>query len=207
MIRENDSHRVSAWLGPERVFTTPEFQRRYSSVEISLFTPKFVLIPKSFFNPEEAYTALSDVVHLDEGDIVEYIQEPAFGAVLVFSNSIGESLSRAIAATVFDTAGNPARVLPEIHYVLADLPKCPEYNKIVCSWKDGWLYLAIAQGKSLMLCNVFAAGDFTTAEYFIFLSLNKLQLNPEVSTICFRTHLEPEEEMSLYRYFKAVEEF
>ena len=80
-----------------------------------------------------------------------------------------------------------------------------EYNKIFASYIDGYLYLAVAQGKSLLLANVFEAIDFTTAEYFIFLTLKKLQLNPEVSTITFRTPLSDEQEMSLYRYFKAVE--
>jgi hypothetical protein len=37
------------------------------------------------------------------------------------------------------------------------------------------------------------------------MAMKKLQLNPEVSTITFRTSLESEEEMSLYRYFKCVE--
>ena len=204
-VAEGGQRRCSGWLGADRIFTTPEFQRRYEQVGISLFTPKFVLVPKSFFNPQEAAAALSDVVKLREEDQVEYVEEPAFGAVLVFSNSIGESLSRTVAATVMDTSGNPARILPEIHFVLADLPRCPEYNKIVCSWRDGYLYMAIAQGKSLRLCNVFTAADFTTAEYFIFLAMKNLQLNPEVSTICFRTALDPDQEMSLYRYFKAVE--
>jgi hypothetical protein len=71
---------------------------------------------------------------------------------------------------------------------------------------DGVLYLVIAQGKSLLLCNTFQAQDFTTAQYFIFLAMKKLQLNPEVSTICFRTPLSEEDEMSLYRYFKSVEQ-
>jgi hypothetical protein len=71
---------------------------------------------------------------------------------------------------------------------------------------DGWLYLVIAQGRTLLLCNAYAAPDFTTAEYFIFLAMKKLQLNPEVSTVFFRTPLAEEDEMSLYRYFKSVEQ-
>jgi hypothetical protein len=71
---------------------------------------------------------------------------------------------------------------------------------------DGVLYLVIAQGKSLLLCNSYQAPDFTTAEYFIFLAMKKLQLNPEVSSICFRTPLSEEDEMSLYRYFKSVDQ-
>ena len=68
------------------------------------------------------------------------------------------------------------------------------------------LNLAIAQGKSLLLANTYDAVDFTTAEYFIFLAMKKLQLNPEVTTITFRTPLDTEDELSLYRYFKAVEQ-
>ena len=70
---------------------------------------------------------------------------------------------------------------------------------------DGVLYLVIAQGKTLLLCNTYPAPDFTTAEYFIFLAMKKLQLNPEMSTINFRTPLSEENSMSLYRYFKSVE--
>lgn len=37
------------------------------------------------------------------------------------------------------------------------------------------------------------------------MAVRKLQLNPEVSSVYFRTPLTGEEEMSLYRYFKSVE--
>jgi hypothetical protein len=36
--------------------------------------------------------------------------------------------------------------------------------------------------------------------------MKKLQLNTEVTTITFRTPLDTEDELSLYRYFKAVEQ-
>ena len=83
-------------------------------------------------------------------------------------------------------------------------PECPEYNKILCSLSGDRLFLAVAQGKNLLLANSFPAQDFTTAEYYIFLTLKSLQLNPEISTICWRNGLDAEDEMSLYRYFKAV---
>ena len=89
--------------------------------------------------------------------------------------------------------------------MLRFLPSVPEYNKIVAAYMDGYLYLVIAQGRTLLLCNSFHAPDFTTAEYFIFMTLKKLQLNPEISCITFRTPLEPEQEMSLYRYFRNVD--
>ena len=63
----------------------------------------------------------------------------------------------------------------------------------------------MAQGRSLLISNSFPAGDFTTAQYWIFSLMRNFQLNPEVSTIWFRTPLEAEWEISLYSYFKSVE--
>ena len=194
----------SPWIGSEKLFTTPEFQRRYSSVSISLLTPKVALVPEPFFNPSKAREALEEVVALAPGDSVEYVPVPSLASVLVYSNTIGESLSKVLSNTVLPTSGEPVKVLPEMYYLLMELDSITEYNKIVASWADGWLHLVIAQGKSLSLCNTFEASDFTTAEYFIFLAMKRLQLNPEVSTVCFRTPLSPEAEMSLYRYFKSV---
>lgn len=147
----------------------------------------FTLVPANFFRPEAAREALAEVARLEEGERVEFAEIPAYSAVLVYS--------------VSGSAAAP----PEILYILQDLPACPEYNKLLCSWKDGELYLAIAQGKSLLLANSYRAQDFTTAQYYIFLAMKSLQLNPEVTTIRFRHSLSPEQEMALYRYFKAVE--
>lgn len=89
--------------------------------------------------------------------------------------------------------------------MLRSLESIPEYNKVVAAVADGYLYLVISQGRSLLLCNSYSVPDFTTAEYFLFMSMKRLQLNMEMTTVYFRTPLTGEEEMSLYRYFKAVD--
>ena len=106
---------------------------------------------------------------------------------------------------MLDEDGNAPEVLPEMYYILKDLLKVEEYNRIVASYAAGYLHLGISQGRNLLLANVFRAVDFTTAEYFLFLAIRNLQLNPEVTSVYFRTPLSGEEEMSLYRYFKSVE--
>ncbi len=148
----------------------------------------FTLVPSHFFDPATARDALCEVAPLKDGDTVEYVEIPQYDAVLVYTQD-GDS-------AVSDR--------PEIYRILTRLPACPEYNKILCSHQDGRLYLAVAQGKNLLLANSFPSQDFTTAEYYIFLTLKSLQLNPEISTICWRNGLDAEDEMSLYRYFKAV---
>lgn len=194
---------ASEWMGADRVFTAPELQRRYDEVSISLFTHKCALVPKQFFDPSRAREILADSVELNEGDEVKSV--PVGESVLLYSNTMGETLSDLVSKTVLDRDGNPSMVLPELYWLLDSLPGCPEYNKIVASYRDGWLHLVIAQGQNLQLANIYRAVDFTTAEYFIFLALKTLQLNPEVSTIRWRTALSDAEEMSLYRYFASVE--
>ncbi len=204
-IETDNAVTSSGWMGVERIFTTPELQRRYEDVEISLFTPKCALIPSHFHHPLHIRKNLSEVVDLSESDSVDFVEIPEHAAVLLYSNSIGETLSKVISETVLRIDGSKTLPLPEFYYMLRQLSELQDYNKIMASYRDGFLYLVIAQGKSLLLCNSFQAPDFTTAEYFIFLAMKKLQLNPEVSTISFRTELSDDQEMSLYRYFKNVE--
>ncbi|MBR3440061.1 MAG: DUF3822 family protein [Bacteroidales bacterium] len=152
---------------------------------MSRHTPKVALVPSAFFDPASAREVLSRTVELDQEDKVEYISLPEFSAELVYSLSDED--------------------YPEMYYLLKKLSEIPEYNKILASYGDGVLTLVISQGDNLLLANTFQAADFTTAEYFLFMAVKKLQLNPEVSTVSFMTPLSGEEEMSLYRYFKAVE--
>ena len=126
-------------------------------------TPKVALIPEQFFNPMDIRQTLADVVKLEDSDQVEFIRMPEYGAVLLFSNNVGETLSRMISQTVFTTDGYQARILPEMYYMLDAMKDCPDYNKIIASYADNHLHLAIAQGKSLQIANTFKAPDFTTA--------------------------------------------
>lgn len=205
-IRETDKGvSYSGWMSADRIFTSPELQSRYGQVEIGLFTPKFTLVPKHFHSPRLSAEILSDVSAIEESDVVDYVDVPEFGAVLVYSNTIGGSLSKVLSQSVLRADGSQAVCLPYIYYMLRHLSSMAEYNKIVAAYADNWLYLVIAQGRTLLLCNCFPAPDFTTAEYYIFHSLKKLQLNPEISSIVFRTPLSVDQEMSLYRYFKNVD--
>ena len=201
-----DEVKTSGWMSAERIFTTQEFLSRYDEVEISVFTPKTTLVPEQFQDETSSGNMLRPVSELGDTDEVMSVRVPEFAAVLVYSNSIGETLSRAVSETVLDKDGNKTQPLPELYYMLRSVLNLPDYNKILASYMDGVLYLVIAQGRTLLLCNSFQAPDFTTAQYFVFLAMKNLQLNPEVSTITFRTPLSEEDEMSLYRYFKNVEQ-
>ena len=204
-VSDGSSVEESGWRGADTVFTAAELQRRYPMVEVSLLTPKVALVPSAFFDETLMRGILSDTVLLGDEDEVRHILVPEFAAELVYSLTIGEMLSRTVSQAVLDNDGRPAEVFPEMYYILRDLGRIDEYNRIVASYASGYIHLGISQGRSLLLANVFRAEDFTTAEYFLFMAVKKLQLNPEVSSVYFRTPLTQEEEMSLYRYFKSVE--
>lgn len=169
-------------------------------MEISLLTPKCTLVPADFYNPESARESLGKVVRLEAADEVKAVEIARYGAVLLYAAGAGTG-------TLIneDSVSGEEEPLPEMFFILRDLQNCSEYNKILCSWHEGHLYMAIAQGKTLLLANVYEASDFTTAEYYIFLAVKSLQINPEVSSICWRSPIGSEDELSLYRYFKAVE--
>mgnify|MGYP003417551490 FL=1 len=205
-VETGDTVRSSGWLSADRIFTSAEMQKRYDEVDIAVFTPKCVLVPQQFHLPENSRATLEEVAEIRDSDVVEYVSVPQFASVLVYSNTIGESLSRILSDMVMCTDGSKVRPLPELYHMLMQVHSVQEYNKILASYMDGYLYLVIAQGRTLLLCNAFEAQDFTTAEYFIFLAMKKLQLNPEMSSIYFRTQLAEEDEMSLYRYFRNVEQ-
>ncbi len=155
---------------------------------IGCYSYKCALVPEQFFEPSQARATLVETVDLDDSEGVGYVAVPYYGAVLVYAVHEGDSS------------------MPEAYHLLRASETIGEHNKIVASYVDGRLYLVVAEDKKMLLCNSFKAMDFTTAEYFIFMVLKKFQLNPEMSTIYFRTPLDEEQEMSLYRYFKAVEQ-
>jgi len=142
------------------------------------------LVPTRFFDEKVSRCILSDLFPLEDSEEVNYVAIPRFDAVLVYSGA----------------------KVPVIFDMLAAVDRCTEYNKVIVSISDGVVHVVIAQGVKLLLANSYPAQDFTTAEYFIFFAMKSLQLNPEVTTITMMTPLSAEEEMSLYRYFKSVEQ-
>ncbi len=203
---ESDKARHSSgWMDAGSVFTARELQCRYDEVEISLFTPKVTLVPSQFVRGGGERELLASVADISEADGILSVAVPEFAATMLWSPTIGETLSETLRNTVLMVDGRRAEVLPELYYMLRSLSDISQYNKIVASLADSRLYLVIAEGRSLRLCNVFDAPDFTTAEYWIFSAMKSLQLNPDVSDILFRTPLTEDEEISLCSYFRSVE--
>ena len=131
---------------------------------------------------------LVEVSEVGDADKVSSVGIPYYDAVLVYAHSDGET------------------ALPELYHLLKASESIQDHNRILASYHEGRLYLVVVEDRSMKLCNSFAAMDFTTAEYFLFMVLKKLQMNPEISTVYFMTPLTGDQKMSLYRYFRSVEQ-
>ena len=117
-VQAEGSSSYSGWKGADAVFVTPEFQKRYDQVDVSVFTPFCTLVPASFHKPELSRGILADVVRLPEGAQVEYIPVPEYASVMVYSNNIGGTLHRVLSESVLKVDGSKSRPLPELYYML-----------------------------------------------------------------------------------------
>lgn len=144
---------------------------------------KFTLVPSELFSESSMRELLSEVVPLLPEEPLSFMEIKSLDSVLVYSGQ-----------------------RPVLYDMLVSLFKIRDYNKIIASVDSGVLSLVIAEGDTLVLCNEFEAPDFTTAEYFIFLSLKKFQINPELSSIYFLSELKDEQRLSLCNYFKSAEQ-
>ena len=192
----------SDWIQVENEISQPEFEYDYVQVTISILTPKVSIFPSQFFLKEYARELLTEVVKLTDKDIVTYSKDDILEIVTIFSTEVNNSN--------LDNLKNrfeKVELKSELALLLNEIHLIEDYNKILVSYLDGYLYLVIANdGKTLRLANVFKAADFTTALYFLFYALKKFQINPEISTLYVRTPLEEGQNILLYRYFKSVEE-
>lgn len=153
-----------------------------------LFIYKCALVPAQFFEPSSARAMLVETAVIDDADEVSYVGVPYYDAVLIYAHRAGEDF------------------LPEMYHLLRLSEKIEGHNRIAASYDGDRLYLVVVQDREMKLCNSFRAPDFTTAEYFLFMALKKFQINPEVSDIYFRTPLTEDQRLSLFQYFRSVEQ-
>ena len=122
---------------------------------------------------------------LEKEGTVKNIELPAYEAVLVYTGK-----------------DSRARIIADIVEVSSRIDK---YNKVVVHLGNGFVDIALAEGKKLLLVNSFPAADDVTVQYFIFAALRNFQISPEVTSIYFRGMASESIKEDLFRYFNSVE--
>ena len=151
----------------------------------------FTLIPKELYSRERGEAALKEQFSLSDGYIY---------------NEHLLSSSNAVAAFALPQ-GNVPEVYPFIVRMLEEAAAIDHYNKVVFhySTERRLAHIVISTGNELKIANCFKVDTFESALYFLFLSIQQLQMNPKqcIVRVCFQATIEQQQIMD--KFFNGVE--
>lgn len=142
---------------------------------------RFTLVPRTYFDAADSTQLLSQLVHLEEDDNVNYIELPEYGAVLVYCNSV-----------------------PTVYRLFGALACISDSEKVVMQYDCAALSVVVARDGKLLLVNCFEAADFTTALYFLVAALERSGIVPEETVVRYSGELEYAWQEMLFKYFKGI---
>ena len=150
----------------------------------------FTLVPAEVYTPEIAREALAGQFPLN-GDV--QVQAVA--------------LEKEGAMVVYPSGAQMEGVLPFAVRMMEEASSVKEYNKVVFHYsaEKRLSHTIIYIGEELKLANSFKADSFESALYFLFLSIQQLQMNPKQCVIRVCSDISQEQEETVKRFFNGVE--
>jgi hypothetical protein len=173
------------------LFLFPLLAYLWQVMEKYILSEIFTLIPKELYSRERGEAALKEQFSLSDGYIYnEYLL----------------SSSNAVAAFALPQ-GNGPEVYPFIVRMLEEAAAIDHYNKVVFhySTERRLAHIVISTGNELKIANCFKVDTFESALYFLFLSIQQLQMNPKqcIVRVCFQATIEQQQIMD--KFFNGVE--
>ena len=155
----------------------------------------FTLIPQEFYTPSLGKEALCNQFNLNGDYTFKGHLMGSTKAVIAFAVEEGNGKSDAI-----DSCPFAVRLIEECDGI-------SEYNKVVFHYsaEKRLSHTVIATGCELKMANSFKADSFESALYFLFLSIQQLQMNPRQCTVRVCSAITPQQEETIARFFSGVE--
>ena len=200
-----------------------------------IFTYKFTLVPATG-GDAMAMLALNAIFEIEEGEkvyttkveernmIFAYAAPATAGAAVPTEAAAATTSAAAVpaeaAAATTSAAPTTTPVIAEgrteqgshsqpKHIALKMLElaqRFTEYNKLVVSLQENFLYLCLMEGDKLITLNSYAVEDFNTALFYTLAALKGAQINPSQTKIrIFKTKLEYNQLERFGTYFKRAE--
>ena len=200
-----------------------------------IFTYKFTLVPATG-GDAMAMLALNAIFEIEEGEKVytTKVEErnmifayaaPATAGVAVPAEAAAATTS--VAAVPAEAAAATTSAAPTTTPAIAEgrteqgshsqpkhialkmlelAQRFTEYNKLVVSLQENFLYLCLMEGDKLITLNSYAVEDFNTALFYTLAALKGAQINPSQTKIrIFKTKLEYNQLERFGTYFKRAE--
>lgn len=162
-----------------------------------IFTYKFTLVPATG-GDAMAMLALNAIFEIEEG-------EKIYTTKVEERNMIFAYAAPAIAEgrTEQGSHSQPKHIALKM---LELAQRFTEYNKLVVSLQENFLYLCLMEGDKLITLNSYAVEDFNTALFYTLAALKGAQINPSQTKIrIFKTKLEYNQLERFGTYFKRAE--
>lgn len=162
-----------------------------------IFTYKFTLVPATG-GDAMAMLALNAIFEIEEG-------EKVYTTKVEERNMIFAYAAPAIAEgrTEQGSHSQPKHIALKM---LELAQRFTEYNKLVVSLQENFLYLCLMEGDKLITLNSYAVEDFNTALFYTLAALKGAQINPSQTKIrIFKTKLEYNQLERFGTYFKRAE--
>lgn len=200
-----------------------------------IFTYKFTLVPATG-GDAMAMLALNAIFEIEEGEKVYTTKVEERNMIIAYAApaTAGAAVPAEAAAATTSAAAVPAEAAAETtsaaptttpaiaegrteqgshsqpkHIALKMLElaqRFTEYNKLVVSLQENFLYLCLMEGDKLITLNSYAVEDFNTALFYTLAALKGAQINPSQTKIrIFKTKLEYNQLERFGTYFKRAE--
>lgn len=156
-----------------------------------LLLDTFTLIPKDLYSPQLGKEALAAQFMID-------MQQYNFGEWL---------FGDAKAMVAYAIPKSEGEKLPLIARLLEETRNIASFNKVILHYcpKKQLSNTVICMGGELKLANSYKADSFESALYFLFLAIQKLQMNPQQCTVRVTSEISGEQHATIARFFKGTE--
>lgn len=162
-----------------------------------IFTYKFTLVPATGADAM-AMLALNAIFEIEEGEKVYTTKVEERNMIFAYAAPV-----IAEGRTEQGSHSQPKHIALKM---LELAQRFTEYNKLVVSLQENFLYLCLMEGDKLITLNSYAVEDFNTALFYTLAALKGAQINPSQTKIrIFKTKLEYNQLERFGTYFKRAE--
>ena len=165
----------------------------------------FTLIPKELYTAECGEIALKEQFSL-KGEYL-YEEYPLSGANAVVAYALPQNFSQQKYGEAQELKKESDTMYPFIVRMLKETEAIESYNKVIFHYsKEKKLaHIVISAGEELKIANCFKADTFESALYFLFLSIQQLQMNPKQCIVRVCSDMSTEQEQTIGKFFNGVE--
>ena len=165
----------------------------------------FTLIPKELYTAECGEAALNEQFSL-KGDYI-YKEYTFNGANAIVAYALPQYSTQQNPEDFQKLQEKSDAMYPLIVGMLEETAAIESFNKVIFHYsKEKKLsHIVISAGEELKIANCFKADTFESALYFLFLSIQQLQMNPKQCIVRVCSDMSAEQEQIIGKFFNGVE--